>query len=355
MPVPMPSGSYVPAPLQASPHGSFASAPQHMLMAHHCPAVSSSYVPAPIGMTTSVNLTEGIPDPHSIEQQKQAYDRGLAGEMEEHRRRAEHNFREQRTRLKTAGEQQLQIYKVQLEEALKQQELSLAQQFHNQQNEITQVYTSQRSKLEHQAADLKREYQQRKMQEEIIHNQAEMQKDMQEKLAANHEQQMLLQQHQIAQQAHHELQWQQAPRPMLMQTQGRLDSPVYATPGYPASISSQVIQAVPNYNSVAMLPTEPQVSGSALAGNMSLARLPTSDLLSATQGAGGQLVLGWSPLQAEAREIACSHCGNSVMSDSTFCRHCGRKLQAASGGRSSSYSPFMVQSGEAGMPRIVRD
>ncbi|CAE7834535.1 shop [Symbiodinium sp. CCMP2592] len=190
---------------------------------------TGSYAPPVVAHpgAASVNLTDGIPDPESIEQQKRAYERGLDAELEQTRKLAEEQLKQQKAAIKAAAEQQLAMYKAQVDQSIRQQELSLDHQWQQQQMELQQAFLKQKAALEQQASSLAMEYQQRKMHEELLKKQAEMQREMQEmqrrmhmELQDHHQQQTSLQQQHAVQRQQHqeELAAQQA---RYMQTQAQ--------------------------------------------------------------------------------------------------------------------------------------
>mmetsp|Transcript_56703 Transcript_56703/g.132525 ORF Transcript_56703/g.132525 Transcript_56703/m.132525 type:complete len:352 (-) Transcript_56703:105-1160(-) len=300
--------------------------------------VSTSYAPQMMvpQAAASVNLTEGIPDPDSIEQQKRAYERGLDAELEQTRRLAEEQLKQQKAAIKAQAEQQLAMYKAQVDQSIRQQELSLDHQWQQQQMELQQAFLKQKAALEQQASSLAMEYQQRKMHEELLRKQADMQREMQEMQRRMHmelhehqtQQANLQQQHAVQRQQHQEeLAAQQA---KYLQTQAQIPGAVYAAPmtssfavPAPAPIAYQGTLVPP---ATAVAPQVPEMPASAPQEPLvvgSVQHMPTyPDLLNPVQtympaaaGAmGGGLV---------APATTCANCGASFLPDAQFCRKCG--------------------------------
>lgn len=152
-------------------------------------------------------LTEGIPDPASIESQKKNYEKTLDASLEQSQKMAAEQIKQQKEALKVAAQQQLEMYKAQMDQTVKQHELGLDQQLQHQQMEMQQALLQQKTILEQQASALSMEYKQRKMQEEMMLKQAEMHAEMQtlhgrmqEEMAQHQQQHMKMQQQHVMQQ-----------------------------------------------------------------------------------------------------------------------------------------------------------
>lgn len=317
---------------------------------------AGSYAPPVVAHpgAASVNLTDGIPDPESIEQQKRAYERGLDAELEQTRKLAEEQLKQQKAAIKAAAEQQLAMYKAQVDQSIRQQELSLDHQWQQQQMELQQAFLKQKAALEQQASSLAMEYQQRKMHEELLKKQAEMQREMQEMQRRMHmelqdhqqQQTSLQQQHAVQRQQHQEeLAAQQA---RYMQTQAQLHTSsapaVYAapmtssfavaTPPVPpmsyqpyqvspmpaATVTAATAAQAPLVTKVPeppMAPQEPLVMSSAVQ------HMPTyPDLLNPAQGYAPVTGAAGGGLQAAS---TCANCGSTFLPDALFCRKCGTR------------------------------
>jgi len=295
---------------------------------------TGSYAPPVVAHpgAASVNLTDGIPDPESIEQQKRAYERGLDAELEQTWKLAEEQLKQQKAAIKAAAEQQLAMYKAQVDQSIRQQELSLDHQWQQQQMELQQAFLKQKAALEQQASSLAMEYQQRKMHEELLKKQAEMQREMQEmqrrmhmELQDHHQQQASLQQQHAVQRQQHqeELAAQQA---RYMQTQAQLHTSS-APAVYAAPMTSSFAVATPPVPPMSyqpyqvpeapMAPQEPLVMGSAVQ------HMPTyPDLLNPAQGYAPVTGAVGGGLQAAS---TCGNCGSTFLPDALFCRKCGTR------------------------------
>jgi len=316
---------------------------------------SLSYVPPlqqPMGAPSSVNLTEGIPDPDSIEQQKRAYERGLDAELEQTRKLAEEQLKQQKNAIKQAAEQQLAMYKAQMEQSIKQQELSLDHQWQQQQMELQQAFLKQKAALEHQASSLAMEYQQRKMHEELLKKQAEMHRDMHDMQRRIHlelqehqqQQASLQQQHAVQRQQHQEELASQQVKYMHQSNPGHVwAAPLHSsfTVTQPMPPVNQVVYQAPPTTATAPMPpttamppvtvTEPPPAEPVVMG--SVQQMPTyPDLLTSPQNyapstlvGGGVASASWSSGMASH----CPNCGNAFLPDALFCRKCGTKRPQA--------------------------
>lgn len=307
-----------------------------------------SYVP-PVGAppgAAGVNLTEGIPDPDSIEQQKRAYERGLDAELKQTRKLAEEQLKQQKNAIKQAAEQQLAMYKAQVEQSIKQQELSLDHQWQQQQMELQQAFLKQKAALEHQASSLAMEYQQRKMHEDLLKKQAEMHRemhDMQRRIhleLQEHQQQQasLQQQHAVQRQQHQEELAAQQAKYLQQSTQ---PGHVWAAPMHnsfavtqPTQVSQLVYQA-PAATAAAMPATVAKVSEPPPAEPMvlgSVQQMPNyPDLLASPQNYAPSTLVGGgiTGITASAPASHCPNCGSAFLPDALYCRKCGTKRPQA--------------------------
>jgi len=293
-----------------------------------------------------VNLTEGIPDPDSIEQQKRAYERGLDAELEQTRKLAEEQLKQQKNAIKQAAEQQLAMYKAQVEQSIKQQELSLDHQWQQQQMELQQAFLKQKAALEHQASSLAMEYQQRKMHEDLLKKQAEMHRemhDMQRRIhleLQEHQQQQasLQQQHAVQRQQHQEELAAQQAKYLQQSTQ---PGHVWAAPMHnsfavtqPTQVSQLVYQA-PAATAAAMPATVAKVSEPPPAEPMvlgSVQQMPNyPDLLASPQNYAPSTLVGGgiTGITASAPASHCPNCGSAFLPDALYCRKCGTKRPQA--------------------------
>lgn len=117
-----------------------------------------------------------LPDPASIDEQKQAYSRSLDLQLEHGNASLKAQNDERKRQLYEAAEQRKQALILQIDQAMKVQEMALDEQTHQAMMQLKQAFYEQRAALDHQAASLTLEYQQRKMHEEFASTQAEMQR-----------------------------------------------------------------------------------------------------------------------------------------------------------------------------------
>lgn len=122
------------------------------------------------------SLTRGFPDPASIEEQKQAYAKSLDLQLEEGNRSLREQNEERKRELRRAAEQRKQALVLQVEQQVRAHEAVLDEQTNQALMSLKKAALEQRAALDQQAASLTLEYQQRKMQEEFIAAQAQMQK-----------------------------------------------------------------------------------------------------------------------------------------------------------------------------------
>merc|ERR1719197_2471414 len=113
-------------------------------------------------------LTQGIPDPASIEQQKAAYSKGLDEQLRQGAAILNQQLKQQMDQLHQLGEQQKQKYFVQVDHEIKSQELGLVQQFKEQLLMVQQAASQQKRILGQQATALLLEYNQKKAQEDLL-------------------------------------------------------------------------------------------------------------------------------------------------------------------------------------------
>lgn len=114
------------------------------------------------------SLTAGLPDPQSVEMQRDAYLRTL----DEQKAQCQSVLDEQRKQhldyIHSEAEQQKRTLLMQVDQQVKQLEATLAQQYNQQLMQLTHQYHQQRATLEQQAITLTAEFQQRQVQEEAM-------------------------------------------------------------------------------------------------------------------------------------------------------------------------------------------
>jgi len=131
-------------------------------------------------------LTEGMPDPAAIEQQKYTYARSLDVQLEQGTKMLEQQNEVQKHALRQAAEQQKHQYNVQVDQQLKAQEMSVDQQASYQLMGLQQAAHEQRTMLEQQANAAILDYEQKKVQDEFARQQYEYQRKAYEKHVEMH-------------------------------------------------------------------------------------------------------------------------------------------------------------------------
>jgi len=147
-------------------------------------------------------LTQGIPDPQTIEKQKAGYAKALEKQYQDGAAAidAENNVKKQM--LAEQAKQQIAQYSLQVQSQLQAQNLLLDQQMNSQMMMLQEAAMAQKSALEQQAAALTLEYQQKKAEEDMLTKQYQIQKqyfEAESKLAQQF--QKVTQQEQAAMQA----------------------------------------------------------------------------------------------------------------------------------------------------------
>jgi len=328
----------------------------------------ASYVPGPAPMYSQVphesfsmpqvqSLTEGMPDPEAIEQQRRAYEKGLDTEFETTKRIAEEHLKQQKAALKAQAEQQLAMYKAQMEQALKQQEMSLDQHHQQAQMELQQAFMKQKAALEQQATSLTMEYQQRKMQEDLMVKQADMQREMAEMQKRMHQELAEHQNQQVRMQQEHAVSQAEFVKHQTSMQQDQLQRSVSQLPVYAAPGIATAHPAMPTMYAAGSMPTvvhQPVVYqaagtqygppvGSYTPAPMSVAQAEAQPLMMEPQSAAGMTTL--YPAEAQV-SVGCGNCGEAFLPDSAFCRRCGAPRSqgdSAAAAPRYSYSPITAQ------------
>jgi len=114
------------------------------------------------------SLTEGIPDPRAIEQQKAAYAKGLDDQLRQGAAILNQQLKQQMDQLYELGDRQKKQYFLQVDHEIKTQELGLVQQFKEQLLLVQQAAQQQKRVLKQQATSLLLDYHQKKAQEELL-------------------------------------------------------------------------------------------------------------------------------------------------------------------------------------------
>merc|ERR1719503_331977 len=133
------------------------------------------------------DLTEGIPNPATIQSQKDGYAKALEKQYQDGAAAIAAEVRVRKEMLQEQAKQQKAQYTLQVQSQLQAQNLLLDQQMNSQLMMLQEAAMSQKSALEQQAAALTLEYQQKKAEEDLLGKQYEIQKqyyDAETKLAA---------------------------------------------------------------------------------------------------------------------------------------------------------------------------
>lgn len=133
-------------------------------------------LPHPVEPPVPPSLTEGIPDPSSIENQKANYAKTLEEQLKQGTEVLEQQLKQRSEVLFQMGDQRKRQYALQVDQEIKQKEMELAQQHNEQLLLLQQAAQQQRSALEHQANALLLEYTQKKTQEDLIFQKYQFQK-----------------------------------------------------------------------------------------------------------------------------------------------------------------------------------
>jgi len=121
-------------------------------------------------------LTEGMPDPASVEQQKAAYARSLDAQLKERSEAVAKRSQMEKEMLRQQAAQQKAQFNLQIDQQLQATAMALDEQTNAQMLALQEAAVQQKSALESQAAGLKLEYEQRKAQEDMMIRQYEIQK-----------------------------------------------------------------------------------------------------------------------------------------------------------------------------------
>jgi len=199
---PIPSSQYMPA--QQVYGGSYQPpAQQYTGTSSYTPAVvdgamygqqgppqTGSYVSAP--GPPPPKLTEGMPDPSSVESQKLAYSKSIEAQLRQETGALAQRNQAQKQSLAQMVQQQKAQYNLQMDQYLQQQAMAVDQQANAEMMMLQEAAMAQKMALEQQAAGLALEYQQRKAQEEMMAREYQIQKqywDAEQKLAAQYQKQ----------------------------------------------------------------------------------------------------------------------------------------------------------------------
>lgn len=123
-----------------------------------------------------MKLTEGLPDPSQIAQQKEGYAKGIDMQFRQGSELLNSQHKQTTEWLKSQAEQRKQQYILAVDQQVRQEELQLSQKFNEQLMLLHQAAQKQRAELEQQANNLALEYQTKKTREEYMEQQYEIQK-----------------------------------------------------------------------------------------------------------------------------------------------------------------------------------
>jgi len=118
-------------------------------------------------------LTEGMPDPSSVEQQKVAYAKSLEVQLDQGTRMLEQQNQVQKQALRQAAEMQREQYNMQVDQQLKAQEMSVDQQANYQLMGLQQAAYERKALLEQQANAAVLDYEQKRVQDEFARTEYE--------------------------------------------------------------------------------------------------------------------------------------------------------------------------------------
>lgn len=122
------------------------------------------------------SLTQGIPDPSAIMKQKDDYCKGLDQNLRQGAVHLDTQHKQQRETMHAMAERQKAQFMEQIDNQVKMQEMDLDQQFLHVLQHVKQQATRQRAQLEQQAMQLSFEYQEKKVEEDMLAHQFELSK-----------------------------------------------------------------------------------------------------------------------------------------------------------------------------------
>jgi len=126
-----------------------------------------------------LSLTQGIPDPATVQKQKDGYVRTLDDQLRQGSATLDNQHKQQRDTMHQAAEEQKKQFGMQIDQQVKLQEMDLDQQFLQVLQYVKQQATRQRAQLEQQAMQLSFEYQEKKVEEDMLAHQFELSKHQQ--------------------------------------------------------------------------------------------------------------------------------------------------------------------------------
>ncbi|CAE7727349.1 unnamed protein product [Symbiodinium sp. CCMP2456] len=128
-------------------------------------------------------LTEGIPDPQAVEQQKHAYEKSLDAQLDQGIKMIEQQNEVKKQALRQEAEMKKEQYFLQVDQQLKAQEMSVDQQANYQLMGLQQAAFERKAVLDQQAAQATLEYEQKRVADDFARTQYEHKKRAAEKQA----------------------------------------------------------------------------------------------------------------------------------------------------------------------------
>jgi len=141
---------------------------------YNLPAITPQWPTAQFQRQVSAPLTAGMPDPASVERQKEEYLRALEGQREHFTAALDQQRHEYLDHLHNQALRQKREIDLAVDQQVKQQEMALTQEYNQQRLQLSHRIHQQRGTLEQKAIHLKAEYAQGKMQEELMAKQYEL-------------------------------------------------------------------------------------------------------------------------------------------------------------------------------------
>jgi hypothetical protein len=127
--------------------------------------------------TAAASLTQGLPEPRHIEQQRMSYMKSLDDQLKQGADVLNKQLKQQQEYLLRMGDQQKKSYGLQVDQQIKHQELDLVQQHNQQLLMLQQAAQQQKAALEQQANALLLEYNQKKAQEDLTNQMCQFEND----------------------------------------------------------------------------------------------------------------------------------------------------------------------------------
>merc|ERR1719335_1077340 len=120
-----------------------------------------------------------MPDPAMVQKQKEGYVRTLDDQLRQGTATLDNQHKQQRDLMHQAAEEQKKQFGIQIDQQVRMQEMDLDQQFLHVLQCVKQQATRQRAQLEQQAMQLSFEYQEKKVEEDMLAHQFELTKHQQ--------------------------------------------------------------------------------------------------------------------------------------------------------------------------------